>query len=101
MASYFDLLQAAENDDLNRRMRVAVVIAAETIRTESATTNNHANRLIWAKGVFAAPDATAKTMLMAVLAQNRNSTLAQIVGASDAAVQAAVDAAVDVFATGS
>jgi hypothetical protein len=45
-------------------------------------------------------DAAARRIMPAVLAQNRAASLAEIVGADDAAVQTAVNAAVDVFATG-
>jgi hypothetical protein len=54
----------------------------------------------WARDTFLDPDTAARRIMPAVLAQNRAATLAQIVGADDAAVQTAVDAAVDVFATG-
>lgn len=97
MASYDELLIAESNDALNRKVRVAVFIAAETVRTESDTTPNHTERLVWAKEVFANPKGEAKRMITAVLAQNKDNTLAQIIGALDAQVQIAVDAAVDVF----
>lgn len=100
MATYAELLTASENATLNNKMRVAVVIAAEKVRTESNATANHANRLLWAKAVFADPNSEARRMMWAVLAQNQGATLAQITGATDATVQTAVDAAVDVFATG-
>lgn len=100
MATYFELLTAAENSDLSRRIRVAVIVAAEKIRTESGATPNNANRRAWARETFLDPDTAAKRIMPAVLAQNRAATLAQIVGANDADVQTAVDAAVDVFATG-
>lgn len=100
MATYAELLTASENSTLNQKIRVACIIAAEAIRTESGATTNHANRLIWAKAVFANPAAEAQRMLWAVLAQNKDATLAAITGATDAAVQTAVNAAVDVFATG-
>jgi hypothetical protein len=101
MATYVELLQAAEDPGLRTRMRVACIVAAELIRTEAGTVTNHANRLIWAKAVFANPIAEADRMLWAVLAQNRTATLAQVTGASDTALQTAVNNAVDVFATGS
>lgn len=100
MATYAELLTASENATLRNKMRVAVVIAAEKVRTESGATANHANRLAWAKAVFADPDGAARSMMWPVLAQNAAATLAQITGATDATVQTAVDAAVDVFATG-
>lgn len=100
MATYAELLVAAENPDLNNRIRVACIVAAETIRTELPSVTNHANRMVWAKAVFANPVSEAQRMLWAVLAQNRTATLSQLTGATDATVQTAVNAAVDVFATG-
>jgi len=100
MATYQELLSAVENPTLNQKVRVACVISAETVRTEVPGTPNHVNRLIWAKGVFVNPVREGERMLWAVLAQNKGATLAAILGATDAQVQTAVDAAVDVFATG-
>lgn len=100
MATYFELLTAAEDSNLNKRIRVACFIAAEVVRTEAGTVANHANRLSWAKKVFENPDTEARRMVWAVLAQNASATLAAILGASDSTVQTAVNAAVDVFATG-
>jgi hypothetical protein len=99
MANYAELLLASENDTLRNKVRVACIIAAEAIRTEDAGTANHANRVAWAKTVFANPNSEAERMLWAVLAQNKNAALAEITGATDASVQTAVNAAVDVFAT--
>lgn len=100
MATYAELLLAAENATLNNKIKVACFIAAETVRTESGATANHANRLLWAKRVFENPDTEARRMVWAVLAQNSAATLAQITGALDPTVQTAVNAAIDVFATG-
>lgn len=98
MATYQELLVASSDPTLNVKLRVAVVIAAEVVRTELVSTANHVNRLKWAMNVFQSPDAEAKRMIWAVLAQNAAATLASIVGASDATVQTAVNAAIDVFA---
>lgn len=100
MATYDELLQANANTALVNKVRVAVVVAATGVMTEADTTPNHANRLLWAKTVFANPADAGQRMMWPVLAQNRASTLAQITGATDAAVQTAVDAAVNVFANG-
>lgn len=101
MATYAELLQATENAALYNKIRIAVLLSAEIVRLEAVGTANHANRLLWAKAVFLNPDAEAKRMVNAVIAQNAAVTLAQITGASDSTVQTAVNAAVDVFATGS
>jgi hypothetical protein len=100
MATYTELLSAADNTNLLGKVRVACVIAAEAIRTEAGATANHANRLLWAKSVFSNPELTARQMLWAVLGQNAGTALSQIIGASDATVQTAVNTAVDVFANG-
>jgi hypothetical protein len=99
MATYAELLSAASNDALVQKVRVACFIAAEKVRTEINTTTNHAARLLWAKSVYANPEFEGKRMIYAVLAQNAVQPVAAILGASDALVQAAVDAAVDVFAS--
>lgn len=98
MATYAELLTASADTTLNDKIRVACVVAAESIRTEATSVANHTERLKWAQKVFFDPTTEASHMLWAVLAQNRSFTLAQITGASDSAVQTAVDAAVNVFA---
>jgi hypothetical protein len=98
MATYTELLHCSEDPTLNNKVRVALVIAAETIRIESDATPNHANRLIWARQVFEDPTLLAKRMLWAVLAQNKDASQATILSAGDSTIQSAVDAAVDVFA---
>lgn len=99
MATYAELLTASSNDTLRQKVRVACVLAAEKVRTEVGTTTNHTNRLAWAKAVYANPETEGNRMVWAVLAQNSGATYAAIIGASDATVQSAVDAAVDVFAS--
>jgi hypothetical protein len=98
MASYLELLDASNDDTLNQRMRVAVVIAAELVRTESTATTNHTARAAWAKTVYADPTAVAHKMIYAVLAQNAAAPLATILAATDASIQTAVNAAIDALA---
>jgi len=98
MATYFELVEASNNSPLITRIQVACAVAAEKIRTEAEATPNHANRVKWAKEAFEDPGQAAKGILWSVLAQNRAATLAVILGASDALVQTAVDAAVDAVA---
>lgn len=100
MATYNELLTANEDPGLNKKVMVAVVVAATTIMAEDVGVANHPNRFIWAKTVFADPTDAGKRMMWPVLAQNKAATLAQILAADDATVQAKVDAAVNVFAQG-
>ena len=101
MATYMELKGLFSHSDLQDKVEVACIVAAETIRAEDAGTDNHANRLAWAKRAFTSPTAVRDEMLMALLAANKDATVAQITEATDAAIQAKVDAAVDVFADGS
>ena len=101
MAAYEDLRQLFGDSDLQNKTDVAVIISAETIRTEDAGTTNHVKRLLWAKAAFSNPRGKSDEMLMALLASNSTATVEAIQGVTDAALQAKVAAAVDVFADGS
>ena len=100
MATYTELFDLKNNSALRNRVLVACAIAAETIMAEDGGTTNHANRLVWAAGVFASPKGEAERMYWALLAANKDTTVANIEGATDAAIQSAVDDHVDLFATG-
>lgn len=100
MAAYEELYSLWHESDLKNKVAVAVVVAAEIIQDEVETTPNHANRLIWAKEALESTASKTDPMYRIVLAENRDMTMAQILGASDTAIQNAVDGAVDLFATG-
>jgi len=100
MATYTELRQLYSSDDLKNKIGVACIVAAEAIRNEPPATENHANRLLWAKRAFQSPGSIREHMLMTLLAANKDLTVSQITGASDAAIQAKVDAAVNLFADG-
>lgn len=95
MATYTELRDLFSDDALMNRVEVATIIAAETARGEVPGT---AIRRAWAKLAFEQPREESRKMLMAVLAANNGLTVGQIAGASDAAIQTNVDAAVDIFA---
>jgi len=101
MATYIELRQLFGDGDLKNRIEVACIVAAEAIRTEATDVTNHANRLVWAKAAFSSPGSIREKMLMALLAANKETTVAGIQAVTDAALQTLVDAAVDVFADGS
>ena len=101
MATYMELKAIFGHSDLNDKIEVAVIIAAETIRTEDPGVTNHENRMTWAKQAFANPVGTAKQMIMAMLAANNALAVGAITGASDSAIQASIEVAINVFADGS
>lgn len=101
MATYEELFGLHNNSALKNRVVAAVVIAAETVMNEDGGTANHANRLIWAKAVFANPNTEAGRMFWSVLAANSAASVATITGATDAAIQTNVNDHIDLFADGS
>lgn len=100
MATLSELHTLGATNVLIDKITSAVAIQAEVVRLEDPATNNHDNRLKWARQVFTGPRAVAQQMLWAVLAQNAAATVQQITDATDAAIKTAVANAVDVFATG-
>lgn len=100
MATYAELYNLLDNSELQNRVAVGVGVAAEMIGNEDPATENHANRLLWAARAYSQPRQVAREMLWSVVIANRAYTIEQILAADDAAVQANVDAVVDLFATG-
>jgi len=98
MATYVELRALMDDNDLENRCQVACIVAANTIQTEDAGTPNHDNRLAWAEKAYGNPAALAAKVQMAVLAANKDATVAQIQGSTDAQLQTKVDEAIDVFA---
>ncbi len=101
MATYAEIYEiSSTNTELLNKVTVACLVAADQIRAESTGTANHDNRLIWAKETLENPPVAGKKLLPAVLVQNTGVSAAGIIGASDAAIQGAVNTAINLFATG-
>lgn len=101
MATYAELYDLQANSALANKIAVALLIAAETVRNEvPGNFPNHANRLLWAKQVALDPQKYIRPFLNAALAQNASLTTGQITSATDSALQTAVNAVIDIFATG-
>ena len=107
MATYSDIRSLLWNDDaLRNRIAVACTIAADQVAADSAnfptaTADSAliAAREAWAVSVFDSPEAAGRRMTISVIAANNTLSVAQIQGASDAAIQSRVDARVDLMAT--
>lgn len=99
MATYAEILQASNNTTLRDKVIVAVCMAAEVVRTEDIATVNHLNRLAWARAALTDPESAAKPILRSMLAQTQTTTpavtLAQLTGATDAAVLVATLASIN------
>ena len=96
MATYAELFELRHNSELKNKVTVAVIVAAESIRSLDPPDTNV--RLAWAKAAFENAGGEVGRMLMAILAANKSVPAEDIEGASDTAIQTQVDAAVDLFA---
>lgn len=97
--TYSEMITAFADVGLRDKVKVAIIIAADKIRVEDPRATPRAEaRQAWAKQAFLEPDSIVPAVLWAVLAQNRAAALSAVTGASDAATQTAVDAAVGAFA---
>ena len=93
MATYSELAAlVADNQALRAKVLVAVIIKAEDILGEVTPT---ADRLAWASSALASPSAVTDELYHYVLAANSGATVTNILGATDAAIQANVDTAVN------
>jgi hypothetical protein len=105
MATYEELFDLQRNQQLLDKITVAIIVSTNTI-FEGGDAGapwdgaNHANRVIWAREAAINPRRMAEVFMANVLALNKAMTEAQIIGASDAAIQSNIDASVDSFADG-
>lgn len=90
MATYIELFNLFNDAELRNKVEVAVIIAANNL---ADTPGNNA----FVSDAFNDTRTVAEQALMAVLAGNSASTVAQITGASDAVIQAAVDSVVTIL----
>lgn len=97
MATYQEMFDLTHNQALLQRVMAAVAVLAEAIRSEAPATPNHAERMRWAQAALRNVDGTARSLMWVVIAQSRQFTAAQIEGATDAAVQSAVNSAVELL----
>ena len=90
MATYTDLRKLFGNDELKNKLDIATVIAANNLLSGTPLPDDQK----WASSVFANPRNESVKAYMAVIAENSGLTVVQIEGATDAAIQAQVDAVV-------
>ena len=100
MATYEELYNLQSDNSFRNKVAVAVGVAADAIRQEDPVTDNHDNRVIWAKQAFEEPARMAERVHFSVLIANKEQSVVNIQTASDVAIQANVDAVIDIFAQG-
>lgn len=91
MANYADLADLQDDSKLLGRVQVACVVAIRNIGQEATNTQNHAERLAWAKQAMKNPRGAALRMLPILLAQNAGMRVRDIPKLGDEQIQEAVD----------
>ncbi len=97
MASYLELWELRADAGLRYRTTVAVVVKAQSL-IDSVTPT--AAEIAWADNALANATSTAQQILNYVLAVNKDSTVGNILGSSDTAIQTNVDTAVIALISG-
>ena len=97
MATYEELYALRSNSDLRNKIAVAVAVKAQTVIDDASPS---AAGISWALEAIRNPVNHANTLMNYVLAANKAASTGGIVGASDAAIQNNVDAAVDKIIAG-
>jgi len=90
MATYLEIYDLKNHNDLMNKMVVAVVKKSQVLLDGATPTTDE---VAWANKVLSSPRAMAEKIFMYVLAANSSATVSQITGATDAAIQTKVDAA--------
>jgi len=105
MATYIELRNLINDSLLRNKTAAAVIIAAQGVLddaanfpTPTADTVLQQDRLAWAARAFNNVEGEARKVLMSVLAANKDITVAQITGATDAQLQTNANAVVDLLA---
>jgi hypothetical protein len=97
MATYAELFELRADSPLRNRVTVAVVVKAQGLIDGASPT---AAEITWSEEALRSPVSRATEILNYVLAANKAATVANITGATDAAIQSNVDAAADALIAG-
>lgn len=108
-ATYDELMIALGNQALKDKVQVSILIVVDKINQGEDTgpefdSQNHDNRILWARAVMSDPGNSTKEaerFFPIIIVSNRDSAIEAILNASDAAVQTKVEEIVDLFAVAS
>lgn len=96
MATYQELFDIRNDTTLHDKVTIASVIKAQTLLDGTPTQDE----VDWAMVTLDDPNSRANQIMYYVLAANNAATVAQILAATDAAIQTNVDNAVDALTAG-
>lgn len=92
MATYAELVGLRSDSNLGNKVAVAIAVKAHSILQEATPGSN---RKAFAEGALASPSSKLSQLFNYVLAENKDATVANIQLATDAAIQANVNDAID------
>ena len=93
MATYTEIRDLFNNSDLKNRIEVAVIVYAQALMSQTPSAAQKA----WIANVLQVPTAEATKVMLGVLAANKGLSQAQILAASDTAIQTQVDLIVPIL----
>lgn len=85
------------DDSLKAKVEKAMLVIAKEIENEDVGVTDHAKRLAVAKSIYSNPQSSRDKFLRAMVAANAGATIANILGADDAAIKSAVRNAWNTF----
>ena len=97
MSTYAELYDLRSNSALRNKIAVAVVKKAQSLLDGGTPTSTE---VAWASNAISNPNQQAEKIVNYVLAANSAASTATILSASDVAIQANVDSAVDALIAG-
>jgi hypothetical protein len=100
MATYVELFTLQSDATLLQRVTSALNIASVAIFEEALSVPGHDRRVLFARSITLSTNGTAQAMLKFLLGKFSTLTVAQIQGATDAAIQTSVNDAINLFAVG-
>jgi len=92
MATLTELVTLFSDSGLRNRITAAAIIKAQTVLVDA---NAPTARKAWAETCLSNTTGTVEMLFKYVLAASKEASLANITGASDEAIQSAVNAAID------
>ena len=95
MATLQELRSVFRDSDLHEKVESALIIAVQAKLDGTPSVDE----MRYAAAVFDTPQAEANKAVMSLLASNSTATVAQILGATDPAIQTRVDAVIDTLVT--
>ena len=92
MATYEELFELRQSSDLLNKITTAITVKCKAVIDDAGATSGQKD---WARTYYKTPELLKKEVIWPVLEANKSSSVAQIQGATDNAIQSNVSSAID------